>query len=169
MIKIITAREKETFTLGRCIAKVLEKGDIVCLTGDLGAGKTTISKSIAKEIGIDEYITSPTFTIVNEYEGKVKLNHFDVYRISDVEEMYEIGYEEYFFSDAINIIEWANLVEEIIPENNIWIDIRLGEDYNHRVFTIKSGNSFVKEKVNKIQNLWNEYKNMEESNENIVY
>jgi len=147
MIEIITTSEIETFEIGKKIAKILQKGDIICLTGDLGAGKTTITKSIAKYFSVEEYITSPTFTIVNEYNGAIKINHFDVYRVEEIEEMYEIGYEEYFFSDAICIIEWANLIEEIIPDNSLWIDIRRGEKDNERLFFISTKSDSLKERL----------------------
>lgn len=147
MFKVITNSESETEKLGTMIGNILKSGDIVCLTGDLGAGKTTITKSIARALGVDDYVTSPTFTIVNQYEGRINLNHFDVYRISDVEEMYEIGYEEYFFSDAVNIVEWANLIEELIPDEHIWIDIRIGDDPFSRKFTFSSKNDEVLKRI----------------------
>jgi len=142
-----TKNEEETIELGKKIGALLENGDIVCLTGDLGAGKTAITKSIAAEIGIEDSVTSPTFTIVNQYYGKVNLNHFDVYRINHVEEMYDIGYEEYFYSEAINIIEWANLIEELIPDEHIWIDIRIGENPLERIFAISSKDKTITKRI----------------------
>ena len=95
----------ETTKIGFNLGKLLNPGDIVCLTGDLGTGKTHITKGIAKGLDINENITSPTFTIVNEYErGRLKLNHFDVYRVSDPDEIYAIGFDDYIFSDAVSII-----------------------------------------------------------------
>lgn len=135
MLKIKTDNAKQTEELGRCIGESLTGGEIIAMTGDLGAGKTTITKSIAKGLDIDEYITSPTFTIVNEYEGRLKLFHFDVYRIGDIEEMYDMGYEEYFYSGGVCIIEWANLIEEILPEDTIRIEIST-QDENKRQFII---------------------------------
>lgn len=145
MFNLISKSEEETINLGKKIGKILESGDIVCLTGDLGAGKTALTKAIAISIGIEDYVTSPTFTIVNQYFGDINLNHFDVYRINDIEEMYEIGYEEYFYSESINIVEWANLIEGLIPDEHIWIDIRIGENLLERIFTISSKD----EKINK--------------------
>ena len=102
---------EETTNLGITLGKLLKSGDIVCLTGDLGTGKTHITKGIAKGLEITDYITSPTFTIVNEYDsGRLKLNHFDVYRVSDPDEIYAIGFDDYIFSDAVSIIEWANYI-----------------------------------------------------------
>lgn len=147
MFNLRTRNENETIELGKKIAALLESGDILCLTGDLGAGKTAITKSIAAEIGIEEHVTSPTFTIVNQYYGSVNLNHFDVYRIERIEEMYDIGYEEYFYSEAINIVEWANLIEELIPDEHIWIDIRIGEDSLERIFTISSRDEKIMKRI----------------------
>ena len=106
----------ETTNIGEALGKLLNAGDIICLTGDLGTGKTHITKGIAKGLNITDNITSPTFNIVNEYDsGRLKLNHFDVYRVSDPDEIYAIGFDDYIFSDAVSIIEWANYIEEILP------------------------------------------------------
>ena len=126
----------ETTKIGFNLGKLLNPGDIVCLTGDLGTGKTHITKGIAKGLDINENITSPTFTIVNEYEsGRLKLNHFDVYRVSDPDEIYAIGFDDYIFSDAVSIIEWANYIEEILPREYIHIhiskDLCKGDDFRN--------------------------------------
>ena len=127
-MKVITNNENETYNIGIKIGKQLKAGDILSLNGDLGAGKTYLTKGIAKGLGIEDYITSPTFTILNEYEGRIPLYHFDVYRINDVEEMYEIGFEEYLYGNGVCVIEWGNIVEEILPKNAINIKIKnLGE------------------------------------------
>ena len=128
---ILIQNESQMQQFGLLLGRCLNAGDIVGLTGDLGAGKTTLTKSIAKGMGIEEHITSPTFTIVNEYDGDeakglIPLYHFDVYRISDEEELYDIGYEEYFFSKAACVIEWANLIPNLMPEESLWLDLRLG-------------------------------------------
>ncbi|WP_160689747.1 tRNA (adenosine(37)-N6)-threonylcarbamoyltransferase complex ATPase subunit type 1 TsaE [Clostridium sp. C2-6-12] len=131
---------EETTQLGMKLGNLLKAGDIVCLTGDLGTGKTHITKGIAKGLGITDNITSPTFTIVNEYQGtKLKLNHFDVYRVSDPDEIYAIGFDDYIFSDAVSIIEWANYIEEILPQDLLHIkiekDLSKGEDYRKITLT----------------------------------
>ena len=130
----------DTTQLGIKLGKLLNSGDIICLTGDLGTGKTHITKGIALGLGINDTITSPTFTIVNEYEGgRLKLNHFDVYRVSDPDEIYAIGFDDYIFSDAVSIIEWANYIEEILPQDllhiNIKKDLEKGEDYRKIILT----------------------------------
>lgn len=131
---------EDTTKLGINLGKLLKSGNIVCLTGDLGTGKTHITKGIAKGLGIEDNITSPTFTIVNEYEtGRLKLNHFDVYRVSDPDEIYAIGFDDYIFSDAVSIIEWANYIEEILPQDFLHIliekDLSQGEDYRKITIT----------------------------------
>ncbi|HQD49894.1 MAG TPA: tRNA (adenosine(37)-N6)-threonylcarbamoyltransferase complex ATPase subunit type 1 TsaE [Defluviitaleaceae bacterium] len=129
-----TFSEEETKELAYKIACQAKKGDTYCLIGDLGAGKTAFAKGLAKGLDIEEeIISSPTFTLVNEYQGRLPLYHFDVYRITDIDEMEEIGYEEYFYGDGVCLIEWANLIEELIPREAMWIkiikDLDKGENY----------------------------------------
>lgn len=123
----------ETQKIASEFAKNLKAGDTVCMYGDLGAGKTAFVQGMAKGLEIEEPITSPTFTIVNEYSGTLPLYHFDVYRIADSDEMYEIGYEEYVYGDGISVIEWAELIEDILPDNRFAVtilkDMSKGEDY----------------------------------------
>jgi len=117
--EILMKNEEAVRDFGREMGKNLSSGSIVALTGDLGTGKTTLTKAIAEGLGVTETITSPTFNIVKQYEsGRLPLYHFDVYRIGDVEEMYELGYEEYFFGSGICVIEWAELIDEIIPHTD---------------------------------------------------
>lgn len=130
----------DTTQLGINLGKLLNSGDIICLTGDLGTGKTHITKGIAIGLEIEDNITSPTFTIVNEYDsGRLKLNHFDVYRVSDPDEIYAIGFDDYIFSDAVSVIEWANYIEEILPKDLLHISIKKnlekGEDYRKITLT----------------------------------
>ncbi len=132
---IIIRDENETKKFGIDLAEDLEPGAVIALTGDLGTGKTTLTKSIAAGLGIDDVITSPTFNIVKEYRsGRLPLFHFDVYRIGDVEEMYELGYEEYFYGEGVCIIEWADLIEDIIPEDAIRIYIEYGSKEGERIY-----------------------------------
>lgn len=142
---------EETTKLGLELGKLVNSGDIICLTGDLGTGKTHITKGIAKGLGINEIITSPTFTIVNEYDsGRLKLNHFDVYRVSDPDEIYAIGFDDYIFSEAVSIIEWANYIEEILPKNYLHIhiskDLSKGENFRSIELTAYGNNyDYIKE------------------------
>ena len=121
MINIYLENESKTRELGYKLGKLLKPGSVICLVGDLGAGKTTMTQSLAQALEVDDYITSPTFTIVNEYEGKIPLYHFDVYRIGSSEEMYDIGYDEYINGEGVCIIEWANLIEDILPDEYLHI------------------------------------------------
>ena len=119
-----THNSKETYEIGFNMGKSAKAGDVYCLDGDLGVGKTVFTQGFAKGLGINEPINSPTFTIVQEYhEGRLPLYHFDVYRIGDITEMDEIGYEEYFYSEGVCLIEWGNLISEIMPENATYITI----------------------------------------------
>ena len=123
MLKFHTESAEETAGIGEQLGRLLGPGSIVCLSGDLGAGKTAFTQGLARGLGVKDYVTSPTYTIINEYEGRVPLYHFDVYRLNDVEEMYELGYEEYFFGDGVVVLEWADMVSDIIPEDRLWITI----------------------------------------------
>lgn len=139
MNEIITTTEKETFEWAKKIAQTVQVGDVFCLVGDLGVGKTVFSKGFAEGLGIAEPITSPTFTIVQEYEGNLPLYHFDMYRIEDIEELEWIGYEDYFFGKGVCLIEWANIVQEIIPSYAKWITIEkdLAHGIDYRKITVK--------------------------------
>ena len=130
---------------------MLKPGDIVCLSGDLGTGKTALTNGIAKALDINSYITSPTFTIVNEYEGRLPLYHFDVYRIYDPDEMFDIGFEEYINGEGITIIEWGEQISEILPKDIIKVNIQknLKKDLDVREITIE----FVGERYNQYQAL----------------
>ena len=136
---IETHSEKETFELGKRLGEKAKPGDVFTLEGDLGVGKTIFTKGFAKGLEIEEPISSPTFTIVQVYEsGRLPFYHFDVYRIGDVEEMDEIGYEDYVYGDGVSMIEWANLIEEILPDNhrNILIEKDLEKGFDYRKITI---------------------------------
>ena len=132
---IYIKNEEETIKFGTELAERLTPGTVIALIGDLGTGKTSLTKSIAAALGIEEIITSPTFNIVKEYDsGRLPLYHFDVYRIGDVDEMYELGYEEYFYGKGVSIVEWADLIEEIMPEDTLTINIEYGEKEGERIY-----------------------------------
>jgi len=129
-----TNSPQETFSAGQQLGEKAFPGQVITLTGDLGVGKTVFTQGLAKGLGIEEPVNSPTFTIVQVYdEGRLPLYHFDVYRIGDIEEMDEVGFEEYVMGDGVSLIEWANLIEEILPENRTEViiekDLEKGFDY----------------------------------------
>ena len=137
---IETENPEETFALGQKIGRAATPGQVYTLTGDLGVGKTVFTQGVASGLGITEPVNSPTFTIVQVYEeGRLPFYHFDVYRIGDIEEMEEIGYDDYFFGEGICLIEWAELIDEILPENRISITIEkdLSRGFDYRRITIE--------------------------------
>ena len=137
---IETHDPEETFEVGRKIGMNAKPGQIYTLTGDLGVGKTVFTQGVAAGLGITEPVNSPTFTIIQEYEdGRLPFYHFDVYRIGDLEEMEEIGYDDYFFGQGICHIEWAELIEEILPEKRIEVTIEkdLEKGFEYRKITIE--------------------------------
>ena len=133
MKNYISNSAADTKKIAAELVNTLNPGSVICMYGDLGAGKTAFVQGMAAALGIDEPVTSPTFTIVNEYYGKMPLYHFDVYRIGSSDEMFEIGFDEYIDGDGISVIEWAELIEDILPEDRINITILInmekGEDY----------------------------------------
>lgn len=136
---IETRRERETYDLGRRIGVSASAGQVFALIGDLGVGKTVFTKGLASGLGIEEPVNSPTFTIVQIYEeGRMPFYHFDVYRIGDVEEMDEIGYEDYIYGEGVTLIEWADLIEEILPEHytEIKIEKDLDKGFDYRRISI---------------------------------
>ena len=137
---IETHDPEETFEVGRTIGMNAKPGQIYTLTGDLGVGKTVFTQGVAAGLGITEPVNSPTFTIIQEYEdGRLPFYHFDVYRIGDLEEMEEIGYDDYFFGQGICLLEWAELIEEILPEKRIEVTIEkdLEKGFEYRKITIE--------------------------------
>lgn len=145
-MKIKVCNLNDTEIVGKIISNHLHKGSVLCLDGDLGAGKTTLTQFIAKEFGIDEYITSPTFTIIKEYEGTLPFYHMDVYRIDSEDDMYDLGYEEYIYSEGVTIIEWSQKICNILPANRINIYIQRVDDENMRIFLI-TGEGHAYEKI----------------------
>lgn len=130
---------EETFAIGEQIGREAKNGEVYTLIGDLGVGKTVFTQGVANGLGITEHVNSPTFTIVQIYEeGRLPFYHFDVYRIGDVEEMEEIGYQDCFYGEGVCLIEWANLIEEILPENyrQITIEKDLEKGFDYRRITL---------------------------------
>lgn len=122
--KIVTNDYKETFEYGKMLGSKCQAGDVYTLIGDLGVGKTVFAQGFAEGLGIKDIVNSPTFTIVQVYEeGRLPLYHFDVYRIGDPEEMFEVGFEEYVYGNGVSLIEWANLIEEVLPQEYYQVEI----------------------------------------------
>ena len=143
MIKTVeTNRPEDTRKLGYGLGETAARGQVICLNGDLGVGKTVFTQGFAAGLGIGEPVNSPTFTILQIYEGgRLPLYHFDVYRIADPEEMDEIGYEDYFYGEGVCLVEWAELVQEVLPENRIRICITKAPDrgFDYRRIVISEG------------------------------
>lgn len=140
MKTIETYSTGETFALGRQIGQQAEAGEIYTLIGDLGVGKTVLTQGVAAGLGIEEPVNSPTFTIVQIYEeGRLPFYHFDVYRIGDVEEMEEVGYEDCFYGEGVCLIEWADLIEEILPPRYLKVTIEkdVEKGYDYRKITLE--------------------------------
>lgn len=139
IVKESNSRE-DTYRIGRELGEQAAAGQVFCFFGDLGVGKTIFSQGFAKGLGVDDIVNSPTFTIVKEYDdGRLPLYHFDVYRIGDVDEMEEIGYDEMVYGNGVCLIEWANLIEEILPEHyqKITIEKDLEKGVDYRKITIE--------------------------------
>ena len=135
-----TFSPEETFAFGEELGKNARPGQVYTLIGDLGVGKTVLTQGIAKGLGIDEAICSPTFTIVQEHHtGRMPFYHFDVYRIGCVEEMDEIGFDDYVYGEGLTMIEWANLIEEILPDHfwQIMIEKDLEKGFDYRMITVE--------------------------------
>ncbi|NLV89131.1 MAG: tRNA (adenosine(37)-N6)-threonylcarbamoyltransferase complex ATPase subunit type 1 TsaE [Tissierellia bacterium] len=144
MLEIRLNNFEETEEFGIKLGKSLKSGDIVCLNGDLGAGKTTLTKSIGLGLDVKEYITSPTFTLINQYRGRLPVYHFDVYRLENVDELYDLGFDEYFYGNGVCIVEWAEKIEKLLPKERLVLDIKKGKDIDERVINITAyGNRYI--------------------------
>lgn len=138
MTELVLKTKEETEALGKKLADEAFPGEVIALIGDLGTGKTTLTKAIAKGLGITETLTSPTFTIVCEYDsGRMPLYHFDVYRVHDTDELFEIGFEDYLHKKGLCVIEWADLLEEgLLPDNTVTIRLAYGYSDDERTVCI---------------------------------
>ncbi|MCH5272593.1 MAG: tRNA (adenosine(37)-N6)-threonylcarbamoyltransferase complex ATPase subunit type 1 TsaE [Lachnospiraceae bacterium] len=138
-MKLESNSAEETFEIGKRLGKEAKAGDVFCLFGDLGVGKTVFTKGFAVGLEVTDTVNSPTFTIVQEYKGRLSFYHFDVYRIEEPEEMEEIGYEDYFYGDGVCMIEWAGQIEELLPEEAVKIHIskELQKGTEYRLITIE--------------------------------
>lgn len=135
-MKIASNSLEETQNLAQKLAQVLTKGDVISLEGQLGAGKTAFVMSLASSLGIKEPITSPTFVILKQYQGRLELNHFDAYRVSE-KEFSDLGYRDFFYSDAVSVIEWGDRIKNLLPEDVLILRFEYAEKENRRIITIE--------------------------------
>ena len=141
MFAIHTDSPEGTLRFGRALAALLQAGDVLCLTGNLGAGKTLLAKGIAAGLGVEEVVTSPTFTVLQVYEARVPLYHFDLYRLEQAEELFDIGFDEFTAAQGISIIEWADKFPGSMPDSYLWVEIRNGSDIADRIIAVASRGS----------------------------
>ncbi|MFD1347540.1 tRNA (adenosine(37)-N6)-threonylcarbamoyltransferase complex ATPase subunit type 1 TsaE [Oceanobacillus caeni] len=144
--QMVSNSAEETNLIGERLASLLEAGDVLTLEGDLGAGKTTFTKGIAKGLGVKRTVNSPTFTIVKEYEGRLPLYHMDVYRLEDSDE--DIGFDEYFNGNGVSVVEWAQFIEEYLPTNRL--DIRIKYNGDSRILEFLSNSSHFESIINEL-------------------
>lgn len=143
MLNFKTRSPEETYAFGQYLAKVLGSGQVVCLAGDLGAGKTLLVQGLTKALGIEDIVNSPTFTILNVYEASFPIYHFDLYRLNYAEELLDVGFYEYTAAKGLAIIEWPDKFPEELPNEHLWIDIKTSENIDERIFTVRaSGNTY---------------------------
>lgn len=132
-MKYLSHSEDETQKIGFEVAEKIKKGDVISLTGSLGAGKTVFAKGFAKQLGIEEAIVSPTFTLVQEYDGRMKMYHLDLYRLSGEDEFESMGGEDFLYSDGVTLIEWSEKIESMLPDDTIYVEITINEDLTRAI------------------------------------
>ena len=142
-LEYVTNAPEETEELGYRLGTVLVSGTVLAYTGDLGAGKTAFTRGLARGLGIHDLVTSPTFTIVNEYEGgRMPLFHFDMYRLGSSDELFDIGWEDYLARGGVCAVEWSENVDGVLEEDTVWVEIRRGDHDNQRRITITNAPEF---------------------------
>lgn len=132
-MKYLSHSEDETQKIGYEVAEKIKKGDVISLTGSLGTGKTVFAKGFAKQLGIEEAIVSPTFTLVQEYDGRMKMYHLDLYRLSGEDEFESMGGEDFLYSDGVTLIEWSEKIESMLPDDTIYVKITINEDLTRTI------------------------------------
>lgn len=137
MVTIKTSSPEETLAIGRELAKLTSPGDVICLAGDLGAGKTLLVQGMAQALGVQDKVVSPTFTIMNVYSGPITIYHFDLYRLEQAAELRDIGFDEYLGGDGVAIIEWPDKFPDDLPKEKLWIKITAGPGSDDRLLTIE--------------------------------
>jgi len=143
-LTIISKSPEETKKLGEDIGKLVRAGDLLAFYGELGAGKTCFIQGISQQLEVKDYVTSPSFTIINEYRGKIPIYHFDLFRLNNAEEILELGYKEYFYGEGLTVIEWAEKIEEYLPKEHLKIDIKFEDHYKRTITFIPQGDRFEK-------------------------
>ncbi len=131
-----TKSERETILLGKEFSKILKPGDVVALYGELGSGKTRFVQGVCQGLGVTEVVNSPTFIIMNKYEGRITVYHFDFYRINSIDEIIDLGFNEFVYDDAVSLIEWANFAHEILPKSRYDVFLKFGSEENEREIEI---------------------------------
>ena len=153
-LSIITKSSEETKNLGEELSKLTKPGDLLAFYGELGAGKTCFIQGISRGLKVKDYVTSPSFTIINEYQGKIPIYHFDLFRLDNAEEILELGYKEYFYGEGLTVIEWAEKIEQLLPKEHLKIEIKFKDRYQRTISFISQGDRFNKflEELNRIDN-----------------
>ena len=152
---IITKSPEETKKLGKEVSKLVKPGDLLAFYGELGAGKTCFIQGISRGLKVKDYVTSPTFTIINEYQGKIPIFHFDLFRLNNAEEILELSYKEYFYGEGLTVIEWAEKIEQFLPKEHLKIDIKFKDRYQRTISFIPQGDRFNNflEELSRIENI----------------
>ena len=153
-LTIITKSPEETKNLGKEVSKLTKPGDLLAFYGELGVGKTCFIQGISQGLKVKDYVTSPSFTIINEYQGKIPIYHFDLFRLDNAEEILELGYKEYFYGEGLTVIEWAEKIEQLLPKEHLEIEIKFKDRYQRTISFISQGDRFNKflEELNRIDN-----------------
>ena len=156
-LTIVTKSPEETKKLGEEVSKLARPGDLLAFYGELGAGKTCFIQGISQQLEVKDYVTSPSFTIINEYQGKIPIYHFDLFRLNTAEEILELGYEEYFYGEGLTVIEWAEKIEQLLPKEHLKIYIKFKDHYKRTISFIPQGDRFKKilKELSKIENFRN--------------
>ena len=141
-LTIITRSPEETKNLGEEIGKLAKSGDLLAFYGELGAGKTCFIQGISRGLEVKDYVTSHSFTIINEYTGTIPIFHFDLFKLSKVEEILELSYKEYFYGEGLTVIEWAEKIEQFLPKEHLKIDIKFKDRYQRIISFIPQGDRF---------------------------
>ncbi|WP_378956109.1 tRNA (adenosine(37)-N6)-threonylcarbamoyltransferase complex ATPase subunit type 1 TsaE [Pelosinus sp. sgz500959] len=153
MLNFKSNSPEETVAFGQSLAKVLGPGQVICLAGDLGAGKTLLVQGLSRALGIEDAVTSPTFTILNVYESNFPIYHFDLYRLNYAEELFDIGFYEYTEAKGLSIIEWPDKFPEELPNEYLWIEITTNENINERIFHVRARGDVYEKICEELKNI----------------